>query len=64
MWETREIQTGFLWGSLKERVHFEDLGVDRRIILKWIFKRWDAEARVELIWVRTGTGGGLFPMRY
>jgi len=64
VWETREIQTGFLWGSLKERVHFEDLGVDRRIILKWIFKRWDAEARVELFWVRTGTGGGLFPMRY
>jgi len=64
VWEAREIQTGFLWGSLKERVHFEDLGVDRRIILKWIFKRWDAEARVGLIWVRTGKGGGLFTMQY
>jgi hypothetical protein len=64
VWETREIQTGFLWVGLKGRVHFEDLFVDGRIILKWIFKRWDAEARVGLIWVRTGTGGGLFPMLY
>jgi len=64
VWETREIQTCFLWGSLNERAHLEDLGVNRRIIFKWIFKWWDAEARVGLIWVRTGTGGGLFPMRY
>jgi len=64
VWETREIQTGFLWGTLKERVHLEDMGVNRRIILKWIFKEWDAKARVRLIWVMTGTGGGLFPMRY
>jgi len=49
------MQTGFLWGGLKERVHFEDLGVDRPIILKLIFKRWDAEARVGLIWLMTGT---------
>jgi hypothetical protein len=28
----------FLWGKLKESDCFEDLGVDRRIILKWIVK--------------------------
>ena len=28
------------WGDLRERVHSEDLGVDGRIILKRIFKKW------------------------
>jgi hypothetical protein len=39
VWETREIKTGFLWGGLKARVHFEDVGVHWQIILKWICKR-------------------------
>jgi DUF1009 family protein len=39
VWETREIQTGILWGGVEERVSFEDLVVERPIILKWIFKR-------------------------
>jgi hypothetical protein len=30
----------------------------RRIILKWIFRKWDGEAWTELIWLRIGTGGG------
>jgi len=28
------MHTGFLWGNLKERDRFEDLGLDGRIILK------------------------------
>jgi hypothetical protein len=32
--------TGFWWGSLRERDHFEDLGVDGSIILRWIFRNW------------------------
>jgi hypothetical protein len=31
-----EVYTGFMWGNLRERDHLEDLGVDGRIILKWI----------------------------
>jgi hypothetical protein len=28
-------------GNLREREHMEDPGVDRRIILRWIFRKWD-----------------------
>jgi hypothetical protein len=58
IWETGEVLTGFWWGDLRERDHVEDLGVDERIILKWIFKKWDGDAWTGLIWLRIGTGGG------
>ena len=31
--------TGFRLGNLWERGHLEDLGVDERIILKWVFNK-------------------------
>jgi len=30
-WVTAEVYTGFWWGNLSERGHFEDPGVDGRI---------------------------------
>jgi len=45
-WETAEMVIWF-WGgggSLRERNHLEDLGVDGRIILKYIFKKCYGEA--------------------
>jgi hypothetical protein len=35
-----------------ERDVFEDLGVEGRIILKWILKKWDGEAWIGLLWPR------------
>jgi hypothetical protein len=55
VWETREIRTGFWCGALRKEDHFEYIGVDCRIILKWIFKKWDGE-KTGLIWLRIGTG--------
>jgi hypothetical protein len=31
----------FGWGNLRERDHFGDPGVDGRMILRWIFRKWD-----------------------
>jgi len=35
------VYTGFWWGNLRDRDHLEDPIVDRRIILKWILKKWE-----------------------
>jgi hypothetical protein len=53
-----EVHTGFWWGDLREGDHLEDPGVDERIILKLIFKKWDRGAWTVLIWLRIGTGDG------
>ena len=57
VWETAEVHKGFWWGDLTERDHLENSGIDERMILIFIFKKWDGEAWIGLIWLRIGKGG-------
>jgi len=52
-----EVCTGFWWGNLRERDHWGDPGVDGRIILRWIFGKWEG-VETGWSWLRIGTGGG------
>jgi len=52
VWESREVQAGFWWQDLRKRDHLEELGVEGKAILKWIFKKWDGKAWTGLICLR------------
>jgi hypothetical protein len=52
VWGRGEVYTGFWWGNLRERDHLGDLDVDGRIILRWVFRKWD----VGLLLDRAGSG--------
>jgi hypothetical protein len=58
MYMKHEVYTGFWWGSLRERDHLGDPGVDGRIILRWICRKWDVGVWVGSGRFRIGTGGG------
>jgi hypothetical protein len=47
-----------LVGNLRKRDHLGDPGVDGRIILGWIFRKWDVRVWTGSSWLKIGTGGG------
>jgi hypothetical protein len=64
VWETEEGPTGFLIGRPEEKRYIlEDIGVNERVILKWIFKEYDGDAWTGLIWLKIGTDGGHLRVR-
>jgi hypothetical protein len=54
--EERRVQ-GFGWENLRERDHLGDPDVDERIILRWIFRKWDVRGWTGSIWLSISTGG-------
>jgi len=54
-----EAYGGFWWGNRRKTDHWGDPGVDGRIILRWIFRKWDLGVWTGSSWIRIGTGGGL-----
>jgi len=48
----------FYGGNLRERYHWGDPDADGRIILRWIFRKWEGVVRTGWSWLRVGTGGG------
>jgi len=47
-----------LVGKLEGNSYLEDQGIDGRIILRWIFRKWDVRAWTESMWLRIRTDGG------
>jgi len=57
VWGRGDVCTRFYWGNLSERDHWGDLDLDGRIILRWIFGKWEG-VETGWSWLRIGTYGG------
>ena len=47
-WGKRKVHR-VLVGNIEKGEHLEKLGVDRRIILKWILNKWEGVGRINLV---------------
>jgi hypothetical protein len=46
----------WIWSFTNILRYILSIRIDERIILEWIFKKWDGEAWTGLLWLRIGTG--------
>jgi hypothetical protein len=58
VWEREEVCTGFGWGGMRERDHWEGRDVDGRLIIRWIFMKWEGVVGTGWSWIRIGIVGG------
>jgi len=58
VWGSGEGCTGFWWENLRERDRWGDPDIDGRIILRWIFRKWEGVVGTGWSWFRIGTVGG------
>jgi len=49
---------GFGGENLREIDHLENTDIDGRIILCWIFRKWNVGSWTGSIWIIIGAGGG------
>ena len=47
----------FLVGKPEGKSHWGDTDVDGRVILRWIFRKWEGVVGTGWSWLRIGTGG-------
>jgi len=52
MWRVWWKGEGFSWGNLRERDHWGDQDVNRKIILRWIFRKWEGVVGTGWSWLR------------
>ena len=57
MGERRDVYR-VLVGKPEEKNHLEDPCINGRIILSWIFRKWNVEVWTGSSWLRIGTVGG------
>jgi hypothetical protein len=59
MGERRGVYRILVWKP-EGKKHLGDPGLDGRIILRWIFRKWDVGVLTGSSWLRAETGGGHF----